>query len=360
MTDRLLDLTVIISSYNTRELLRNCLKSIFQYTSGITFEVLCVDDDSNDRSADMVQESFPQVILIRNTVNRLYARNHNMGMSMSRARYVCHLDSDTLLVGNAFKSLVEFMDENREVAACGPKLLNPDGTVQHCIRRFAGPGTFILQAINWYNIFPRSRAMKRYYATDVDYSKAQPVESIGTTAYFIRRSTWERAGMLDERFRLALVDLAYNYMLKRKGYKVYYAPCAVVVHFSGQSVNQNTLGSLRDQRQALIDFSEHYDYFGKNRLTKLLVRFAVLARYYLRVLEYYLSSDKRLIKGPGAPKKEQAEQAATMASRLRFEEPEPTTSSGVCTGGFDKRPIMDPDAPSKKQAARATLVKNSE
>lgn len=312
MTEIPLDLTVIISSYNTRELLRNCLKSVYQHTSGITFEVLCIDDNSSDGSADMVADNFPQAVLIRNTVNQLYARNHNLGMRRSRARYVCHLDSDTLLIGNALQSLVEFMDEHPDAAACGPKLLNLDGTVQHCIRRFPGAGIFLLQAISWHKLFPASRLMNRYYATDIDYSKAQPVESIGTTAYFVRRSTWEQAGMLDERFRLAVVDLAYNYMLNRKGCKVYYSPCAEVVHFGGQSINQNTLVSLRDQRRALIAFSEHYHYFGKNRLVKLLVRCAVAARYCLKVLEYYLSSDKRLIKGPGAPSKEQAAKAALM------------------------------------------------
>ncbi len=310
MTEPLLDLTIIIPSYNTRDLLRQCIKSIYQHTIGISFEIICVDDNSPDKSADMVAQEFPGVILVRNTVNQLYARNNNLGLGMSRARYACLLNSDSMLISNAFQRLIEFMDDHPEAATCGPKLLNPDLTVQHCIRRFAGAGTFLLQAINWHKLFPASRLMNRYYATDFDYSKPQPVESIGTTAYVARRSTWERGGMLDERFRLAIVDLAYNYMLNCKGYKVYYTPCAEVVHFGGQSINQNTLASLRDQRRALIDFSEHYDYFGKGRLIKVVVRAAVLVRYYLKVAEYHLSSDKRVIKGPGAPSKEQAAKAA--------------------------------------------------
>src|SRR5271165_4733385 len=258
MTDRLLDLTVIIPSYNTRGLLRNCLESIYLHTRGITFEVICVDDNSPDGSADMVAESFPQVILVRNEVNLSYAKNGNLGMRMARARYACLLDSDTMLIGNAFLALIGFMDEHPEAAVCGPKLLNPDGTVQHHIRSFAGLGTFFLQTLNWHKLFPNSRLMNRYYNTDFDYSQAQQVESIGTSVYMIRRSTWKRAGMLDECFRLALVDLAYNYMLNREGYKVYYAPCAEAIHFGGQSINQNTPASLLDQRQALADFSARY------------------------------------------------------------------------------------------------------
>ncbi len=296
-----LDLTVIIPSYNTRELLRNCIASIYEYTRGITFEVICVDDHSSDGSADMVAETFPAVVLVRNRANQGYVKNTNLGMRLSRARYACHLNSDTVLISNAFQALLEYMDANPGVAACGPKLLNPDRSVQHCIRHFSGPGTMVLQALNWHKLFPRGRLTDRYYATRFDYSKAQPVDSIGTTAYILRRSTWENAGMLDERFQLFVSDLAYNFMLRQKGYAVHYTPCAEIVHFGSQSVNQTPQSSLRELHRALIEFNEAYDYYGKSRASKLLVRFAVRARACLKRAEYYLGSDKRVIKGPGAP-----------------------------------------------------------
>jgi N-acetylglucosaminyl-diphospho-decaprenol L-rhamnosyltransferase len=297
----LLDLTIIIPSYNTRRLLRDCLSSIYQHTRGITFEVICLDDHSPDGSADMVAEEFPQAILVRNQVNQFYVRNNNLGLKMSRARYACLLNSDTRLVSNAFQALVAYMDENPQVAACGPKLLNPDGSVQHCIRRFSGPATMVLQALNWHKLFPCSRFADGYYATRFDYSRAQPVDSIGTTAYILRRSTWENAGLLDERFRLFVSDLAYNFMLKQKGYRVDYTPCAEIVHYGSQSVNQQAESSLRELHQALVTFNEAYDYFGKSRASKLLVRWAVGARDWLKRAEYHLGSDKRVIKGPGAP-----------------------------------------------------------
>jgi hypothetical protein len=299
--NNLLDLTVIIPNYNTRRLLRDCISSIYEHTRGIRFEVICIDDNSRDGSADMVAQGFPQVILVRNQANQGYVRNTNLGMRMSRSRYACHLNSDTLLIGNAFRALVQYMDENPQVAACGPKLLNPDRSVQHCIRHFSGPGTLVLQALNWHKLFPRSRLADRYYATGFDYSKSQPVDSIGTTAYVIRRSTWENAGLLDERFRLFVSDLAYNFMLKQKGYRVYYTPCAEIVHFGSQSVNQTPQSSLGELHDALIEFNEAYHYFGRSRASKLLVRLAVKARACLKRAENRLSSDKRVIKGPGAP-----------------------------------------------------------
>jgi len=304
--EQCLDLTVIIPSYNTRALLRACIDSIYEHTRGISFEVICIDDHSEDGSADMVAGAFPQVILVRNEANQGYVRNTNLGMRMSLARYACHLNSDTLLISNAFAALVRYMDENPEVAACGPKLLNPDRSVQHCIRHFSGTGTLALQAFNWHKLFPKSRWTNCYYATDFDYSKAQLVDSIGTTAYVVRRSTWESAGMLDERFQLFVSDLAYNFMLQQKGFAVHYTPVAEIVHFGSQSVNQTPQSSLHELHHALIEFNEAYNYFGKSRASKLLVRLAVKARACFKRAEFRLSSDKRVIKGPGAPPKARA------------------------------------------------------
>ncbi len=302
-----LDLTVIIPNYNTRTLLRNCLESIYRYTDGITFEVICVDGNSPDRSGDMVAQEFPDVILVRKASNESYARSINQGLRLSRARYACLLDSDTLLIENAFAPLVRFMDEHPDAAVCGPKLLNPDGSVQHHIRSFAGAGVFFLQTLNWHRLFPKNKRMNRYYNTDFDYSKVQTVESVGTSAYIIRRSTWETVGLMDENFRWCMPDIAYNYTLYKRGFKLYYMPSVAVIHFGGQTASQNVLRSLCEQRDALIYFNEKYEYFGRGRLTKTLVRLGVYLRYYSKVLGYYLSSDKRVIKGPGAPPKKVAD-----------------------------------------------------
>jgi hypothetical protein len=242
------------------------LDSVYRNTQGITFEVICVDDNSWDGSADMVETMFSQVVLVRNQQRLLYAKNHNIGTRIAKGRYACHLDSDTLLTSNAMASLVSFMDEHPDVAACGPKLLNGDGTVQHCIRRFAGAATFVLQALNWHKLFPRSPIMNRYYCADFDYSQAQQVESIGTSAYVLRRSTWESAGMFDERFGQFMVDLAYNFSLNRQGYSVWYAPSAEVIHYGSRSIGQNPIAALRDETDAFMLFNESYSYFQQNWL----------------------------------------------------------------------------------------------
>lgn len=303
----MLDLTIIIPNYNTRELLRQCIQSICEFTQGITFEIICIDDNSPDGSADMVASQFPSVILVRNQIGQRYAKNNNLGMKMSKARYACLLNSDTRLIDNAFKSLVDFMDAHPDAAACGPRLLNPDMSNQNCIRRFAGLRTMILQGLNFHVFFPNGSVAKEYYAADFDYDQEQAVDSIGTTAYIVRRETWEKAGMLDERFPHFQVDLAYNLMLKRKGYRIYYTPCASVIHYGSQSINQMARAKIIELHKALADFNDLYDYFGKSRFQKALIRIALRVRCWIKLLEYHLSRDKRVIKGPGAPKFENLE-----------------------------------------------------
>lgn len=305
MNNGSLDLTIIVPNYNTREFLQQCLESIYVNTSGISFEVICIDDNSSDGSAEMVASFFPQVILVRNTTGQYYAKNNNLGLKRSRARYACLLNSDTRIIGNAFKQLVDFMDEHPEAAACGPMLLNPDMTIQSCIRRFAGLGTMILQGLNVHKLFPNGKVARDYYLSNFDYEREQFVDSIGTTAFIIRRSTWESVGMLDERFPHFQVDLAYNLALKRAGKKVIYTPCAKVIHYGSQSVNQMARNKIIELHRALADFSDVYDYFGKSWIIKKMVRVAVKFRCWLKLLEYHFGSDKRVIKGPGAPRLEQ-------------------------------------------------------
>ena len=175
--------------------------------------------------------------------------------------------------------------------------------MQHCIRGFAGAGTFVLQAVNWHKLFPKSRVMNRYYNTDFDYSRAQQVQSIGTSAYVVRRSTWEQVGMFDERFGQFMVDLAYNFTLNQRGYKRLLHAVRRSHPLRRPEHQSDGERSLRDQRDALIAFNDSYAYFGSWRITSSGPG-GRAARLYLRMLEYHLRSDKSVVKGPGAPSRE--------------------------------------------------------
>jgi GT2 family glycosyltransferase len=293
------DLSIIVANYNTMNLLRNCLRSIDASTRGIEFETIVVDDCSKDGSPEMVRKEFPQVRLACNLENMRYARSNNAGLRMARGRYALLLNSDVEVQDGAFAELVGFMDEHPDVAAAGPKLINPDGSIQHCIRSFPGVWPMFFQSIGLHKIWPNNPITNRYYNTDFDYDREQPVQSIGTTSFIIRRSIWEQYGMLDERFSLYFVDLAYCFMLGRNSEKIYYVPQAVVMHYGGQTINQSSEKEIRLLHDGLRDFYDAYYSRCHRPWTRLAVRAGIWLRYRLKMAELALSPDNRVIKGPG-------------------------------------------------------------
>jgi GT2 family glycosyltransferase len=295
----MIDLSVIVASYNTKELLHDCLQSIYDTTKEISFEVIVVDDCSTDGSAGMVSDAFPQARLIRNATNLRYARTNNVGLKAARGRHGLLLNSDVVVQPGAFDTLVRFMDEHPDAAAAGPKLLNADGSVQHCIRSFPNPLTMLFQSLSLHRIWPNNPITDAYYNTDFDYSRVQTVQSIGTTSFIIRRSTWETFGMLDERLTLAFVDLAYCRALGQRKQKIYYVPDAVVLHYSGQTINQNGVREIRLLHQELRKFYDYYIAAQHSPPSRTLIRAGIWLREQFKVLEYELSDDKRVFNTPG-------------------------------------------------------------
>jgi GT2 family glycosyltransferase len=307
-----LDLSIIIASYNTRDLLRTCIDSVYRATRSVSFEILVVDDGSKDGSCEMVSEDFPGVRLLSNSENLRYAKTNNRGLKESRGRYGLLLNSDTEVQLGAFDLLVRFMDENPQVAACGPKLINPDGSIQHCVRGFTGLLPMVFQTLNLQLVWPNNPFTRQYYNTHLTYEESMPVQSLGTTAFVIRRKTWEEHGMLDERFPHWFVDLAYCHRLKEREQPVYIVPDAVVMHYGSQSISQNGIGEIAKFHSALRLFYD--EYVGKNHglAKRAIVHTCIPVRKLMKVAEFKLTRDKRLLKGPGTPSKKVA--AATLSS----------------------------------------------
>jgi GT2 family glycosyltransferase len=295
------DVTIVVASYNTRDLTCRCLQSIIDNTQGASYEILLVDDGSPDDTVAVVRERFPTVRVLVNEVNVRYAKTNNRGLREATGRYGLLLNTDTELQGDAISALVRFMDEHPEVSAAGPKLLNPDSTIQHCIRSFPGVGVMVAQTLNLHRIWPGNPVTNRYYQTDFDYDVSQPVEAIGTTAFIIRRAAWERYGMLDERFSWAFCDQAYCLSLNQQGAAIWYVADAAVFHLGSQSINQNAQKEITAQHEALRRLYDIYLADRDPAWKRPIVRAGIRARRRIKLIEHRFDKDKRLIKGPGAP-----------------------------------------------------------
>jgi GT2 family glycosyltransferase len=294
------DISIIITSYNTSDILKSCIKSIYKSIDAITYEIICVDDNSDDGSADMVRNNFPEVQLIKNKENLGYAKSNNIGIRISKGRYIVLLNADTEIERRAFDLMAGFMDRTAGAGACSPKLLNPDGSIQHCIRSFPSIFGVLCQSLGLHRLFPNNLITNRYYMKHLNYNQIIEAESIGTTCYMVKREVVEEIGLLDEAFFMYCVDLDLNKRIGLAGYKIFYLPEAKAVHFGGLSVNQNSPRHLIEAHRGFRILFDRYYAPRHSHLYNALIRLAISIRLKLFLMWLKVSRDKRVVKGPGA------------------------------------------------------------
>jgi N-acetylglucosaminyl-diphospho-decaprenol L-rhamnosyltransferase len=230
------DLTIVIVSWNVRDLLRRCLQSIT--LEGSTVEIVVVDNASGDESPVMVRTEFPQVRLIANTENRGFTAASNQGLANSQGRYLLLLNPDTELVGDALATMLHYMEAHPQVGALGPKLLYPDGSQQPSRRRFPTLTTALVESTVVQEWWTDNRTLRRYYMADTPDDAIQPVDWVVGACLLIRREAYRKVGGLDEGFFMYSEELDWCRRIKAAGWEIVYLPTAAVIHHEGKSSEQ--------------------------------------------------------------------------------------------------------------------------
>ncbi|MGC8741647.1 MAG: glycosyltransferase family 2 protein [Candidatus Sumerlaeaceae bacterium] len=229
-------LSVVIVNRNTKDVLRVCLRSLHQPQPADDVEIIVVDNGSTDGSSEMVTSEFPRVRLIALPENRGFAVANNIGMRQARGRYFLVLNSDTEIIGDALQQISDFMDTHPDVGALGPKLLNPDGTLQYSCRRFPSFRTALFHRYSLMTkLFPRNRFSSQYLMTDIGHDKTMDVDWVSGAALVIRREVFESVGGFDEEFFMYAEDVDWCYRIKMAGWRVVYLPDARILHHIGKS-----------------------------------------------------------------------------------------------------------------------------
>ena len=261
------ELSIIIVSFNTRELLRECLTSALHRSAAFTTEFFVVDNASRDGSAEMVEEAFPQVHLIRTTENIGFGRANNLALEQARGRYLVLLNSDAFLEEGTLERAIEHMDANPHCAAGGARLLGRDGSQQPSARMFH---TVLQDAIVLSGLayrFPHSRFFGHLDRTWSDLSQPASVDWIPGAFAILRPEALLRAGRFDPAFFLYYEEVDLCRRLKNAGYEVCYWPDLIVTHIGGESSRQlKTLefSSIAAQvvlwrmRSSLIYYRKHH------------------------------------------------------------------------------------------------------
>jgi N-acetylglucosaminyl-diphospho-decaprenol L-rhamnosyltransferase len=239
--DPSLDLSVIIVSYNTSDLLSNCLASIEAWfeASDTTGEVIVVDNASTDGTSAMLKRRFPSVRLITNGHNAGFAAANNQGMRWARGRHMLLLNPDTTVVADAFGALSSFLDKHPDAGIAGPRLRYPDGSTQSSRRRFPTRLTGFLESTLIQDYWSDNRVLRRYYMADTSDGERHDVDWLVGACLIVRREAIESAGLLDERYFMYSEEIEWCYRIKQHGWRVVYVPDATVVHHEGSSSVQN-------------------------------------------------------------------------------------------------------------------------
>lgn len=241
-------LSIVIVNFNTRELLKACLRSVEASRTAWPWELFVVDNASADGSADMVAAEFPWATLIRSESNRGYAYANNLGLRRAAGSYLLLLNPDTVLPPDALQQMVEYMDAHPEAGIAGPKLVRQDGSLDlACRRSFPSPEVSFYRMLGLSKLFPRSSRFGRYNLTYLNPDRPAEVDSVVGAFMIVRSEAVSQVGMLDESFFMYGEDLDWAFRIKSRGWKVLYNPAVVVLHYKGES-------SRRHSRKAILEF----------------------------------------------------------------------------------------------------------
>lgn len=230
-------LSIIVLSFNTKELLRECLASLKKnIRSDLSSEIIVVDNASSDSSAEMVKEEFKEVILIANKTNVGYTNGNNMAIRQAKGRYVLFLNADTYVHAKTLETMVSFMDEHKDAGAATCRVELPNGKLDDsCHRGFPTPWRAFCHFSGLSRIFPKSRIFAGYSLGWKDLSAIHEIDSCSGAFMIVRREAGEEISWWDEDFFWYGDDLDFCYRLKEKNWKVYFVPTVKILHYKGVS-----------------------------------------------------------------------------------------------------------------------------
>ncbi|PIR97414.1 MAG: glycosyl transferase family 2 [Candidatus Doudnabacteria bacterium CG10_big_fil_rev_8_21_14_0_10_41_10] len=280
-----MDLSIIIVNYNTKDLLKKCLKSVFASQASSTFEVLVSDNASRDGSIEMVKREFPQVRLIENKSNLGFSKANNVALRQAQGQYFLLLNSDTEVYPDTFNLSIKRMEQDENIGILGCKVKLPDGSLDKaCRRRFPNPK----------NSFLRLFGLKKFsdYNIEGSIDQEQEVDAVMGAFLMIRKSVVQKVGYLDEDYFMYGEDLDWCWRVKKTGYEVIYFPEAEIVHYKYGSSQAIALKVVQWAHDAMwIFYKKNYrqDY---SPAFSSLVFIGIKARMYMVFMFNFLKRKK--------------------------------------------------------------------
>ena len=287
----MIDISVIIVNYNVKELLEQCVKSIFSASSNLKVEVIVVDNNSFDGSVEFLKQKFPgnaQLKIIESPINLGFAKANNLGAKEAKGEYLLILNPDTILQEDTLERSLEFYKANKEIGALTCKLILPNGKLDlACRRSFPTPSVAVYRILGLSRIFPKSKLFGKYNLTYLDENDTYEVDAIVGAYMLIKKDIYEKVKGFDEDYFMYGEDLDLCFRIKKAGYKIYYYPETSIIHYKGESTKKSSISYVNNfygAMQVFVKKNLNTSFWLMNFLIKLSIFYRASISYISRFI----------------------------------------------------------------------------
>lgn len=251
-------LSIIIVSFNSANLLAECLDSILEYPPEQDYRIIVVDNNSSDGSQELVRKKFPEVELIANSSNIGFAAANNRAIKSTESDFILLLNSDCQVYEHSLDELLGFIESENQAGIIGPKIINSDGSIQYSCRKFPSIIDAGLHSI-LVNIAPDNPFSRKYKLADISRDKPFEVDWVSGSCMLIRRKALADTGLMDEKYFMYVEDIDICFQMWKNNWIVFYYPYAEILHHIGGSTNTGkAAASVRMQKSIFYFFRKNY------------------------------------------------------------------------------------------------------
>ena len=278
-----MDLSCIIVNYKNSEPLKESLASIYQTVQGIDFEVIIVDNSENDLGLQPLKELYPKAQFISNSSNVGFSKANNQAAKIAQGNILIFLNPDTILSEQAIYSMYKYYCSHKETGVLGPKVVNPEGSLQYSCRRYP---TLWTGLFNRYSIlsqlFPENRYTRQYLMRDFDHNEIRQVDWLSGCCLMVSKNTFENSHGFDENYFLFNEDVDLCRTIKQAGKEVTYFPEATIIHQVSTSNSKTTARIIIQRHLGMMHYFKKYH--GQNLLTRWVINFFISLRSITQLL----------------------------------------------------------------------------
>ena len=299
-------LSVIIVNYNVKQLLEQCLYSVYKSAEIFqnefdenSLEIIVVDNNSPDDSCQMVKDKYPEVKLIENKVNTGFSVANNQAIKMSKSEFALLLNPDTLVEEKTFVKIIRFMNKHADAGALGVKMIDGNGIfLSESKRALPTPAVSFYKISGLDRLFPQSKKFGKYHLKYLSSEQTHKIEILSGAFMLLRKKVLDEVGLLDETFFMYGEDIDLSYRIIKAGYNNYYFHDTTILHYKGESTKKNSIKYIYIFYNAMLIFAKKHFSQKSGIIFTIIIKFAVIlsaaAAYFSVKLKKLLSVFKNL------------------------------------------------------------------